>query len=176
MDALPIGRRVGDGTDSLDDLLFEEAIARTFWDMLGDMILNAWCNCVEDQDWAAFSLQHARSHGVDDLTKRAIALGIRPAAQDECDDAWHVLRACAIEALVDASTTKMQMKTISPATRTEAALTVYAACRKAFQATLTWPLANQQGPRQERAASMAAHIRTICTPGTATRGVPRGYA
>ena len=80
VDALPIGRRVGDGTDSLDDLLFEEAIARTFWDMLGDMILNAWCNCVEDQDWAAFSLQHARSHGVDDLTKRAIALGIRPAA------------------------------------------------------------------------------------------------
>lgn len=135
VDALPIGRRVGDGADSLDDLLFEDAIARSFW----DMILSAWCSRVEDQDWAAFSLQHARSHGVDDLTKRAIALGMRPTAQDECDDAWHVLRACAIEALVDAHRAKRirdEDANANDISTDEAALTAYAACRKAFQATL----------------------------------------
>ena len=43
---------------SANEKRLRSAIARTFW----DTVLNAWCKRVEDQDWAAFSLQHAHAH------------------------------------------------------------------------------------------------------------------
>jgi len=94
VNAVPVGVRVG-GLGDLDDILFESEIAQLFW----GWIVGAWAKATPYQDWAVNVLDDVC---IDELVRRAIVLGQRPHCQDDNEQGWHVLRACAIDALLTA--------------------------------------------------------------------------